>query len=651
MVHQYKLNGYNIVMDANSGSVHSVDEVAYDIISMYENSSQNEIVKTITDRYEKVDEAEVLETIANIEDLKVQGLLFSIDHFEEIAGDLKQKQSVLKAICLHVAHGCNMDCEYCFAGKGEYSGKKGIMPLEVGKASLDYLVRESGTRRHLEVDFFGGEPLLNWNVCKELVAYGRELEKTHDKVFNFTLTTNGVLIDDDVIDFSNKEMGNVVLSMDGRQSTHDRMRKSKTGDGTYDSIINNFKELVDARGTKEYYMRGTYTAYNKDFANDVIHMADLGFKETSIEPVVSDPNVAYALHESDVEFLCEQYEKLANEMLERRRRGEGFNFYHYNVNLTGGPCIYKRVAGCGVGTEYLAVTPTGDLYPCHQFVGDDDMKVGDIYEGITSPEVLDIFRKGNNAYTRDKCKDCWAKLYCAGGCAANNYHSNGDINKVYEFGCELHRKRIECAVMLKVAEDEDSSKVILASRNSGKIQEISEILGKFGMEVVSRDDAGIPTDEVEETGETFEENSYIKAKAIMDIAGVPTIADDSGLMVEVLAGAPGVYSARYAGENATYSDNNIKLMKALEGIPDEKRNAKFVSVITMLFPDGKELVARGECCGKIITELKGDGGFGYDPLFIPEGYDVTFAEMGAAEKNKISHRAKSLLKLEELLSK
>lgn len=453
MIHQYKLNGYNIVMDANSGAVHTVDDVAYDIIEMYENSDAEAITAAIIAKYD-VTAADVEETLADIEELKKQGLLFSIDPYEEIAGDLKQKQSVLKAICLHVAHGCNMDCEYCFAGKGEYSGKSGIMPLEVGKAALDYLVRESGTRKHLEVDFFGGEPLLNWDVCKELVVYGRELEKEHNKIFNFTLTTNGVLIDDDVIEFSNKEMGNVVLSMDGRRETHDRMRKSKTGNGTYDNIMDNFKRLVDARGTKEYYMRGTYTAYNKDFATDVCHMADLGFKETSIEPVVCDPSMPYALKEEDIPFLCDQYEKLAMEMYDRRKKGEGFNFYHYKVDLTGGPCIYKRVSGCGVGTEYLAVTPTGDLYPCHQFVGDDDMKVGTIYDGITEQHVLDYFRKGNNMYTRDKCKDCWAKLYCAGGCAANNFHSNGDIDKVYEFGCELHKKRIECAIMLKVAEED-----------------------------------------------------------------------------------------------------------------------------------------------------------------------------------------------------
>lgn len=455
MIHAFKLNNYNIIVDAASGSVHSVDEVAFDVIKAIDEG------RDPAEAAEKhnLSGTELAELLGDIEELKKDGQLWSEDIFEEAASEMKIKQSVLKAICLHVAHGCNMDCEYCFAGKGDYSGKSGIMSLEVGKRALDFLVENSGSRKHLEVDFFGGEPLINWDVCKELVAYGRELEKKYDKIFNFTLTTNGVLIDDDVIDFTNREMGNVVLSLDGRRETHDRMRHSKTGEGTFDRIIDNFKALVDSRlenaeRSKEYYMRGTYTAYNKDFSEDVLAMADMGFKETSIEPVVSDPEVPYALHSEDIPKLKEEYEKLALEMLGRYKRGEEFNFYHYMLDLTGGPCIYKRVAGCGVSTEYLAVTPTGDLYPCHQFVGDDDMIVGNIYEGITHPETVAIFAEGNNVYTRDKCRGCWARLYCAGGCAANNYHSNGDINKVYEFGCELHRKRIECALMLEVAKSE-----------------------------------------------------------------------------------------------------------------------------------------------------------------------------------------------------
>lgn len=476
MIHLYKLNGFNIAVDAASGAVHSVDDVAFDIIEKCDAairekrvsakeffSDMKALEEIAVDAAERngitLDDAK--ETLDDLAELCGAGQLWSEDPFEAAADEIKLKQSVLKAICLHVAHGCNMDCEYCFAGKGDYSGKSGIMSAEVGKRALDYLVENSGSRRHLEVDFFGGEPLINWDVCKEIVTYGREIEKKTDKIFNFTLTTNGVLIDEDVIDFTNREMGNVVLSMDGRRETHDRMRHSKSGEGTYDAIMDNFKALVRSRTEEgaerrsdEYYMRGTYTAYNKDFCADVLAMADLGFKETSIEPVVADPSAPYSLSEEDLPILYEEYEKLALEMLEREKAGDGFNFYHYTVDLTGGPCIYKRVAGCGVATEYLAVTPTGDLYPCHQFVGDDDMIVGNIYEGITKPETVEIFAGANNIYTRDKCKDCWARLYCAGGCAANNYHSNGDINKVYEFGCKLHRKRIECALMMAVARQE-----------------------------------------------------------------------------------------------------------------------------------------------------------------------------------------------------
>lgn len=479
MIHKYKLNGFNIVVDAASGAVHAVDDAAYEIIGICDDlvskdvgdassliSKNIESLAEMSARCTGIERSDAEETLEDIKQLSDEGLLWSRDPFEEYAGELKMKQSVLKAICLHVAHGCNMDCEYCFAGKGDYSGKSGIMSAETGKRALDFLVENSGSRKHLEVDFFGGEPLINWDVCKEIVAYGREIEKKTDKIFNFTLTTNGVLIDDDVIDFTNREMGNVVLSLDGRRETHDRMRHSKSGGGTYDSICGGFKRLVDSRTdeeaiergerrSSEYYMRGTYTAYNRDFAADVIAMADLGFKETSIEPVVSDPSAAYALCEDDLPVLYSEYEKLALEMLRREKNGEGFNFYHYTVDLEGGPCIYKRVSGCGVATEYLAVTPDGDLYPCHQFVGDDEMLLGNIYDGITHPDVKAVFEDGNNIYTRDRCRDCWARLYCAGGCAANNYHSSGDINKVYEFGCSLHRKRIECALMMEIARREN----------------------------------------------------------------------------------------------------------------------------------------------------------------------------------------------------
>lgn len=461
MIHSYKMNGYNIIIDQNSGCVHSVDEVAYDIINMYEKSSKDEIKSFILDKYKlhsDVTSEEIDLCFEDIEALINDGRLFAEDTFEATAKEFKKRQGVIKAICLHVAHDCNLACKYCFAGKGEYDGPKGLMSFETGKRALDFLIEQSGSRRNLEVDFFGGEPLLNWEVCKKLVKYGRELEKKYDKNFRFTLTTNGLNINDDVIDFCNKEMANVVLSLDGRKSTNDLMRVSANGSGSYDLIVDKFKKLADSRNQKDYYMRGTYTHNNLDFASDIIHMADLGFKELSIEPVVSDPSEAYALKNEDLPILKEQYQILADEMLKRYRKGNGFTFYHYMIDLDAGPCIVKRVSGCGVGTEYLAVTPSGELYPCHQFVGDEKFLLGDIWKGITNKEVIEQF-EGCNVYSHKECTDCFAKLYCSGGCAANAYHTTGSVNGIYEFGCELHRKRIECAIMLKVAEAEENLQV------------------------------------------------------------------------------------------------------------------------------------------------------------------------------------------------
>lgn len=457
MIHAYKMNGYNIILDQNSGCVHSVDEVAYDIITMYETTPKDEIKRVILERYgdrADVTEEDIEDCFEDIETLKKEGRLFAEDTFAKSAGEFKRRQGVVKAICLHVAHDCDLACKYCFAGKGEYDGERQIMSYEVGKQALDFLIANSGTRRNLEVDFFGGEPLLNWDVCKKLVAYGREQEKKYNKNCRFTLTTNGLLIDDDVIDFCNREMGNVVLSLDGRKETHDRLRVSRSGKGSYDLIIDKFKKMADARGQKDYYMRGTYTHYNTDFSKDILHMADLGFKELSIEPVVCSPDEPYALQPSDLPVLKEQYEILATEMLRRYRKGNGFTFYHFMINLDSGPCIVKRISGCGVGTEYMAVTPTGDLYPCHQFVGDTDFLLGNVYDGVTNREVLKQFEECN-VYSHKECEDCFAKLYCSGGCAANAYHTTGSVNGVYDFGCELHRKRIECAIMLKVAEAEE----------------------------------------------------------------------------------------------------------------------------------------------------------------------------------------------------
>lgn len=461
MIHSYKMKGYNIIIDQNSGCVHSVDEVAYDIINMFESEPKEKIKAFILDKYSKRDDLtpeDIDLCFEDIEALIKDGRLFAKDAFENSALDFKKRQGVLKAICLHVAHDCNLACKYCFAGKGEYDGPKGLMSFETGKRALDFLVEKSGTRKNLEVDFFGGEPLLNWEVCKKLVEYGRSIEKEHGKNFRFTLTTNGVLVNDEVIDFCNREMGNVVLSLDGRKETHDRLRTTCNGKGSYDLIVDKFKKFANARNQADYYMRGTYTHYNADFSKDIIHMADLGFKELSIEPVVSDPTEPYALKENDLPILKEQYEILADEMLRRYRNGNGFTFYHYMIDLNSGPCIVKRISGCGVGTEYMAVTPSGELYPCHQFVGDEKFLLGDIWKGVTNTTILDEF-KGCNVYSHPECKDCFAKLYCSGGCAANAYHTTGSVNGIYEFGCELHRKRIECAIMLKVAEAEENLKV------------------------------------------------------------------------------------------------------------------------------------------------------------------------------------------------
>ena len=454
MVHQYKLNGYNIVLDTCSGSVHVVDEVAYDIIAMYKDKTADEIVKYITETYknEEITKQDVLDCIEDVKSLEDAGKLYTPDTYEGMAFDFKNRNTVIKALCLHVAHTCNLNCAYCFASQGKYHGERALMSFEVGKRALDFLIENSGTRHNLEVDFFGGEPLMNWNVVKELVAYARVQEKIHNKNFRFTLTTNGVLVDDEVIDFCNKEMSNVVLSLDGRQEVHDRLRVDYMGRGSYDLIVPKFQEFVKKRGGKNYYMRGTFTHNNIDFTNDIFHMADLGFTELSMEPVVCSPEDASALTEEDLPVLFDQYEILAKEMIKRKKEGRPFTFYHYMLDLTHGPCIYKRISGCGSGTEYMAVTPTGDLYPCHQFVGDNKYLLGNIWDGVTNKEVQNEF-KLCNAYARPECNDCWAKLYCSGGCAANSYHASGKITGIYEYGCELFKKRIECAVMIQVDEN------------------------------------------------------------------------------------------------------------------------------------------------------------------------------------------------------
>ena len=456
MVHQYKLNGFNIVLDSCSGSIHSVDEVAYDLIALFPDHSEEEIIKELMEKYghrDDVDENELHLCYEDVKTLKEMGKLWAEDTFAELAGTFKERSgNVIKALCLHVAHTCNLNCAYCFASQGKYHGDRALMSLDVGKRALDFLIENSGSRYNLEVDFFGGEPLMNWDVVKELVAYARVREKECNKNFRFTLTTNGMLIDDDVIDFCNKEMSNVVLSLDGRKEINDLTRVDYAGIGSYDRIVPKFQKLVAARNGQGYYMRGTFTHANPDFTKDVFHMADLGFRELSMEPVVSKPDDAAALTPADLEIVKEHYEILAKDMLRRQKEGKPITFYHYMIDLTEGPCIYKRISGCGSGTEYMAVTPWGDLYPCHQFVGEENYKLGNIFTGVTNEALREEFRSCN-AYSRPDCKDCWAKLYCSGGCAANAYHASGSIRGIYEPGCELFKKRMECAIMMKVAED------------------------------------------------------------------------------------------------------------------------------------------------------------------------------------------------------
>ena len=454
MIHQYKLGGYNIVLDICSGAVHAVDELAYDVIALFEEKSKEEIVSALLEKYAQrpeITREEIEGCYAQVLSLKESGQLFTPDTFAPMAGKFKEKSAgVIKALCLHVAHTCNLNCSYCFASQGKYHGDRAVMSFEVGKQALDFLIAHSGKRRNLEVDFFGGEPLMNWQVVKDLVAYARSREQEAGKHFRFTLTTNGMLIDDDVIDFANREMSNVVLSLDGRKEIHDRFRVDYAGNGSWERIVPKFQKLVEARGGKNYYMRGTFTHRNPDFVQDIRQMLDLGFTELSMEPVVCAPDDPSALTPEDIELVKQQYEELAALMRQRDKEGRPFTFYHYMIDLSGGPCIYKRISGCGSGTEYMAVTPWGDLYPCHQFVGEERFKLGDIWHGLNNPEVQGEFA-ACNVYAKPECQDCWAKLYCSGGCAANAYHATGAITGVYEAGCELFRKRMECAIALAVA--------------------------------------------------------------------------------------------------------------------------------------------------------------------------------------------------------
>ena len=466
MIHQYQNNGYNIVMDVNSGSVHVVEPVVYDAIALLaeempelekpeklSGEAKERVSRALKERYGANEIAEALEDVQELIDLEQ---LFTRDIYKDFVMDFKKRKTVVKALCLHIAHDCNLACRYCFAEEGEYHGRRALMSYEVGKKALDFLIANSGNRRNLEVDFFGGEPLLNWDVVKRLVEYGRSQEEVYNKKFRFTLTTNGVLLNDEVMEFCNREMGNVVLSLDGRKEINDKMRPFRGGQGSYDLIVPKFQKFAESRDQNNYYVRGTFTRENLDFSKDVLHYADLGFKQMSMEPVVADPSEPYAIREEDIPRILEEYDKLAVEYIKRKKEGRGFNFFHFMIDLNAGPCVAKRLAGCGSGTEYLAVTPWGDLYPCHQFVGNEQFLLGNVDTGIVNTQVRDEF-KMCNVYAKEKCKDCFARFYCSGGCAANAWNFSNSITGAYEIGCEMQKKRNEGAMKIKAALADDEA--------------------------------------------------------------------------------------------------------------------------------------------------------------------------------------------------
>lgn len=451
MLHRFSLNGYNIVLDVCSGTVHVLDDLSYDLSAYADENMRDEVPeKALTELSGKYSESDMREAWAELYGLYQYGIFCSKDEFKRYAaGDAK---APIKSMCLNVAHDCNLRCKYCFASTGDFGGGRKLMPFEVGKAALDFLIRNSGSRHNLEVDFFGGEPLMNFDVVKRLVEYGRELEKEHDKHINFTLTTNGVLLSDDKIDFINREMHNVVLSIDGRREVNDAMRPHVDGRGSYDEIISKYKKLVSERNGKEYYVRGTYTHKNLDFAADVLHLADEGFDQISVEPVVCADDSPYALKKEDLPQIFNEYEKLAKEYIKRHKEGRGFNFFHFMIDLDEGPCILKLLRGCGCGNEYVAVTPDGDIYPCHQFVGQNGFVMGNVLNetGVYTSDMKTAFSKAN-IFNKKGCGECWARYFCAGGCNANNNQYNGDMLTPLEISCALEKKRVECALMIKAA--------------------------------------------------------------------------------------------------------------------------------------------------------------------------------------------------------
>ncbi len=456
MIHKYKLGGYNICLDVHSGAVHVLDDTAYDILDILEKTETMEkqpdeqLFACLEGKY---DREEIADTYEALYELYENGLLFSPDDYEQFA-DMMTKAPV-KSMCINISHDCNLRCEYCFAAKGDFGQGRCLMPLETAKKAIDFIIANSGTRRNLEVDFFGGEPLMNFDVVKQTVEYARSIEKKYNKHFRFTITTNGLLLDDDKIEYINREMNNAVLSLDGRKEVNDRLRVTPNGKGCYDVIVPKYQKLVEGRGDKDYYIRGTFTKYNLDFTEDVLHFRDLGFDQLSIEPVVSDPKLDYSIKYEDLPRVFEEYERLAQTIINSRKKGDYYNFFHFMIDLNQGPCAIKRLRGCGCGNEYVAVTPQGDIYPCHQFVGNEDYKMGNLHDGTFNTDMKEDFAKAN-VYSKENCKDCWAKFYCSGGCNANNYQYEGDIRKSHKTSCELEKKRLECAIMIKAALAEDS---------------------------------------------------------------------------------------------------------------------------------------------------------------------------------------------------
>lgn len=447
MIHKYKLGDYNVVLDVNSGGVHVVDELTYDMLDNVAPPFAAECPQQVVEKLSRFyDPAEVHSCYEEILEAYQAGILFSEDDYEKYANFMVA--SPVKAMCLNIAHDCNLRCQYCFASTGDFGVGRKLMTYETGKKAIDFLLQNSGDRLNLELDFFGGEPLMNFDVVKQIVAYARSQEPIYHKKFRFTITTNGMLLTEDKIDFINQEMYNVVLSIDGRKDVNDRMRLRADGNGSYDRIVPLYQKLVQQRGDKEYYVRGTYTKYNLDFSEDVFALLDAGFDQVSVEPVIADPEEPYAITEEDLPRIFEEYERLMQKILDYEATGKKFNFFHFMLDLDQGPCAIKRLRGCGCGNEYIAVTPDGDIYPCHQFVGETDYKMGNLDDGTFDLAMKSDFAK-THVYSKPDCRNCWAKFYCSGGCNANNYQYAGDVHHSHKLSCEIEKKRLECAIVLK----------------------------------------------------------------------------------------------------------------------------------------------------------------------------------------------------------